>query len=144
MKWLIVSLLLISSHPALPFECEGENITWAKASSSNMGGEIALSFIDKFGRKFVTYDDVEISKYPPILRKHIFAHECSHHKLKHTKRPRGYVSSQLEADADCLAVRLLNWSRKEVSELIVVWKTTGMPENILSIREKNILSCLDK
>jgi len=67
------------------------------------------------GHPVVKYDIERLPTTPPEFQNHVLAHECAHHKLGHFDRR--YSPKHEEQQADCYALRVNNYGRKE-AELI--------------------------
>lgn len=139
MKKLVLLIALIPS--ILHAECKVEEISvkYLEVPAHRLQGRVATADVIN-GRYVISYGS-DVRYFPKLLQDHIFAHECAHHRLKHTLLPKSYMSDQYEFDADCDAVKQLNWTDKEVNELIDIWK--GLyPKDYIETRGNALKKCL--
>lgn len=102
-------------------ECvvDGVSVVYEEVPAYRLQGRVAEA--DILHNKYVIRYGTDVKFFPKVLKDHIFAHECAHHRLKHTVLPRFYQSDKHEFDADCDAIKQLKWSETEVNELIDIW-----------------------
>jgi len=119
MKELVLLIALIPSVVHSECKIDKKSVIYKEVPSYILQGRVAQSYISG-GRYIIEYSS-DIQHFPKLLKDHILAHECAHHRLKHTVLPRFYKSDKYEFDADCDAIKQLKWSETEVNELIDIW-----------------------
>jgi hypothetical protein len=134
---LLIALMPSISHSYC--EIDGVNAVYKPVPDTRLQGVVAQAYRNN-GKYIIEYSN-NLNKYPKILQNHILAHECAHHKLKHTSMPIAYVNDRFEFEADCDAVKQLNWSETEVNELIYIW-STSYPRIHVENRSEALKKCL--
>lgn len=123
MKRLILLLTLLGSTQAQAFECEGLSIQYIARTPIQLKGNVAIADVIN-GKNVIFYNYNQLISYPKPLQEHIWAHECAHLKFGHISR--AYAGdTTIEDEADCSAIKMLKWGKKEVEELISIWSTLG-------------------
>lgn len=117
MKTLVLLIALIPSISHSQCEIDGVNAIYKEVP--RLQGTVAQAY-KRNGRYIIEYDK-KVKYLPALLKEHILAHECAHHRLGHTAIPISYNSDRFESEADCDALIQLKWNKKEVNELIDIW-----------------------
>ena len=139
MKKLVLLIALIPSILHAECKIEEKSVIYLEVPSYMTHGSVATA--DVLNGKYVITYEPDVKYFPKILQDHIFAHECAHHRLKHTLLPKSYRSDEFEFDADCDAVKQLNWTDKEILDLISIWNTL-YPKDYVETIGNTLKRCL--
>jgi len=119
MKELVLLIALIPSVVHSECKIDKKSVIYKEVPSYILQGRVAQSYISG-GRYIIEYSS-DIQHFPKLLKDHILAHECAHHKLNHTSMTRAYDLDSFEFEADCYAVKELKWDDSNVEELQTIW-----------------------
>lgn len=137
MKSLVLLIALIPSISHAQCEVDGVNAIYKEVP--RLQGVVAQAY--KHNGKYIIEYGKELKYMPPKLREHVLAHECAHHRLKHTAMPIAYENDIFEFEADCDALVQLNWKDKEIDDLINIW-TSLYPKNYIEKRSESLKKCI--
>lgn len=137
MKKLVLLIALIPSISHAQCEVDGINAIYKEVP--RLQGTVAQAY-KRNGRYIIEYSK-DIKYMPSLLKDHILAHECAHHKLKHTSMTIAYNNDKFEFEADCHAIKELNWKEEEINTLISIWSSL-YPEIYINKRSESVKRCL--
>jgi hypothetical protein len=128
MKKLVLLIALIPSIAHSQCIIDEKSATYKEVPAYRLQGRVAQAYI-RNGNYIIEYS-TDLKKFPQILKDHILAHECAHHRLKHTALPKAYDSDSFEFEADCDAVKQLSWNYEQVENLTTIWYSIYAKEYI--------------
>jgi hypothetical protein len=139
MKKLVLLIALIPSIVHSECKIDEKSVIYKEVPAYILQGRVAQSYM-KSGRYIIEYS-TNVQYFPKLLKEHILAHECAHHRLKHTSMPISYDLDRFEFEADCDAVKQLNWNIAEIEELKEIWHSIYPNEYVIS-RGESLKKCL--
>jgi tRNA A37 threonylcarbamoyladenosine modification protein TsaB len=145
MKRLLLLTTLLLATQAHAFECKGLSINYVPSTAHKLNNYVAMADRDKRGNNIVYYATDMLPKLPKKLQEHVWAHECAHLKLNHVGRRSYTDAGTIEDEADCHAIKLLEWKDSDVDELIEAWRPIYSFDPVgLQHRSNLVKSCIDK
>jgi hypothetical protein len=139
MKKLVLLIALIPSIGHSECQIDEKSVTYKEVPAYRLQGRVAQAYIK--GDKHIIEYSTEVKYLPKPLQNHILAHECAHHRLKHTSMPIAYELDRFEFEADCDAIKQLNWNTTDINNLQSIW-TAIYPKDYANNRGESLKKCL--
>jgi hypothetical protein len=139
MKKLVLLIALIPSIAHSECKVDEKSAIYKEVPAYRLQGRVAQAYIK--GDKHIIEYSAEVKYLPEPLKKHILAHECAHHRLKHTSMPMAYDLDKFEFEADCDAIKQLNWNSSDISNLEDIWRKV-YPSDYVDSRSGSLKKCL--
>jgi hypothetical protein len=135
MKKLVLLIALIPSIAHSECKIDEKSVIYKEVPAYRLQGTVAQAYMK--GDKHIIEYSTEVKYLPEPLRQHILAHECAHHRLKHTAMPIAYDLDKFEFEADCDAVKQLNWNSSDIDKLQSIWYTL-YPKDYVNTRSESL------
>jgi hypothetical protein len=139
MKRLVLLIALIPSIAHSECKIDGKSAIYKEVPAYRLQGRVAQSY--RNAGKYIIEYSTHVQYFPKPLQDHILAHECAHHRLKHTSMPIAYDLDKFEAEADCDAVKQLDWNTSDVENLQKIWYSIYSTDYVDS-RSESLKKCL--